>query len=194
MYHDLLDKGYAALRRGDVEAALRHFQRATEEAPERPQAYFALAQAYLEQGSGEHTRRSLEAALKADPGYAQARAFLGIELLKQYDVHGAEDALDQALKDEPTNLIVHIKYAEYYYRLGFYHRAVTMLEEGLHKPHGANEHVVALARKLLTQARQHTKNTIIREPPDPRAWLHLFARLCKGRALQTSNRAVAEQQ
>jgi Tfp pilus assembly protein PilF len=192
MYRELLDKGYAALRRGDTEAALRHFQRATEEAPERPQAYFALAQAYLEQGADEQTRRSLEVALKADPTYAQARAFLGIELLKQYDVHGAEDALDQALKDEPTNLLVHIKYAEYYYRLGFYHRAVTMLEEGLHKPHGANEHIVALARKLLMQARQRTKNTIIREPPDPRAWLHLFARLHKGKALQTPSQAAEQ--
>jgi Tfp pilus assembly protein PilF len=190
MYTHLLDKGYAALRRGDVEAALRNFQRAAEEAPERPQAYFALAQAYLDQGSSEQTRRSLEDALKADPTYAPARAYLGIELLKNYDVYGAEDALDQALKDEPTNLLVHIKYAEYYYRLGFYPRAVTMLEEGLRAPHGANEHIVALARKLLTQARQRSKGLIIREPPDPRHWLRLFARLREGKTLE----AVAGQQ
>lgn len=190
-YHDLLERGYAALRRGDVEAALRHFQRATEEAPDRPNAYFALAQAYLEQGSGEHVIRSLEAALKADPKYAQARAYLGIELLKQYDVHGAEDALDQALKDEPNNLLVHIKYAEYYYRLGFYPRAVALLEQGLSRPHGANEHVVALAKNLLKQARQRTKNIIIREPPDPHIWLRLFARLRKGAAPQAT--AAVEQ-
>jgi Tfp pilus assembly protein PilF len=190
MYMQLLDKGYAALRRGDAEAALRNFQRASEKAPERPQAYFALAQAYLEQGASEKTLRSLEAALKADPKYAQARAFLGIELLKNYDVYGAEEALDQALKDEPTNLLVRIKYAEYYYRLGFYPRAVTILEDGLHMPHGASEHVVELARKLLTQARQRSKGIIIREPPDPRQWLRLFARLRKKEPLE----AVAGQQ
>jgi tetratricopeptide (TPR) repeat protein len=190
MYMQLLDKGYAALRRGDAEAALRNFQRATEEAPERPQAYFALAQAYIEQGSSEKTLRSLEAALKADPTYAPARAFLGIELFKNYDVSGAEDALEQAFKDEPTNLLVRIKYAEYYYRLGFYPRAVTMLEEGLLVPHGANEHVVAMARKLLTQARQRSKGIIVREPPDPRHWLRLFARLRKKASLE----AVAGQQ
>ncbi len=193
MYHDLLEKGYAALRRGDVEAALRHFQRATEAAPERPQAYFALAQAHIEQGSSELTKRSLEAALQADPKYAQARAFLGIELLKQYDVPGAEDALDQALKDEPNNLLVRIKYAEYYYRLGFYQRSVELLEEGLHRPHGANEHIVALAKSLLTQARQRTKNTILREPPDPSNLLRLFARLRKGKATQTATAAVEQQ-
>ena len=190
-YSELLDKGYAALRRDDVEAALRHFQRATEEAPERPQAFFGMAQVYIEQGSGEKTVRSLEAALKADPAYAQARAFLGIELLKQYDVHRAEDELAQALKDEPSNLLVHIKYAEYYYRLGFYHRAVTILEDGLHSRHGANEHVVALAKHLLTQARQRTKGTILREPPDLGIWPRLFARLRKGKAPQTA--AAVEQ-
>lgn len=192
MYHDLLEKGYAALRRGDVEAALRHFQRATDEAPERPQAYFALAQAHIEQGSSERTKRSLESALNVDPKYAQARAFLGLELLKQYDVSGAEDALDQALKDEPNNLLVRIKYAEYYYRLGFYHRSVELLEEGLHRPHGANEHIVAMAKSLLTQARQRTKKTILREPPDPRNVLRLFARLRKGKAPQPA--AAVEQQ
>jgi protein O-mannosyl-transferase len=191
MYHELLNKGYAALRRGDMEAALRHFQHASEDEPERPQAYFALAQVYIEQGSIEQTRRSLEAALKADPKYAQARAFLGLELLKQYDVSGAEDALEQALKDEPTNLLVHIKYAEYYYRLGFYHRSIDLLEEGLHMPHGASEHIVALARSLLTQSRQRMKNTVLREPPDPRNILRLFARLRKAKVPQT---AAAEQQ
>src|SRR5690348_14329570 len=113
MYKDLLERGYAALRRGDMEAALRHFQHASEEAPERPQAYFALAQAYLEQEASDKVLRSLETALRVDPKYAQARAYLGMELLKRYDIHGAEDALDQALKDEPNNLLVHIKYAEY---------------------------------------------------------------------------------
>ena len=186
MYMQLLDKGYAALRRGDTEAALRNFQRASEEEPERPQAYFALAQAYLEQEASEKIMRSLEAALKADPKYAPARAFLGIELFKNYDVYGAEEALDQALNDEPTNLLVRIKYAEYYYRLGFYPRAVSILEEGLHMPHGANEHVVALARKLLTQARQRAKGIILREPPDPRQWLRLFARLRKKEPLQAA--------
>jgi len=191
MYHDLLEKGYAALRRGDVEASLRHFKRATEEAPERPQAYFGLAQAYIDQGSSELTKRSLESALKADPTYAQARAFLGMELFKQYDVTGAQDELEQALKDAPNNLLVHIKYAEYYYRLGFYQRAVALLDEGLHRPHGANEHIVAMARSLLKQSVQRSKNTIVREPPDPRNLLRLFARL-RGKAPQTV--AAVEQQ
>jgi predicted Zn-dependent protease len=93
-------------------------------------------------------------------------------------VQGAEDALKQALDEEPTNLLTHIKYAEYYYRLGFYNRTVELLEQGLHAPHGANEHVVALARRFLSEARQKSKNIIIREPPDPRParLLRLFSR------------------
>jgi Tfp pilus assembly protein PilF len=174
MYTDLLDKGYACLRRGDPEAALSRFQHAVECDPERPQAYFAMAIAYIEQGSDDAVKSSLEAALGVDPAYVPARAYLGIELLKRYDVDAAQRELEQALHDEPTNLLAHIKYAEYYYRLGFYHRAVEQLERGLKGPHGANEHIVAMARQFLTQARQKSKGIILREPPDPRRLLSLF--------------------
>ncbi len=176
MYEDLLDRGYAALRRGDPEAALRQFQLAVENAPLRPQARFGMAMACMEQGSSEGAERALRAALEVEPGYAPARAYLGLIFLQRYDVDAAQDELDQALRDAPTNLLVHIKYAEFYYRLGFYHRAVSLLEQGLKRPHGANEHVVALARQLLAQARQKNKGAIIREPPDPRRWLRLFLR------------------
>ncbi len=174
MYTDLLDKGYACLRRGDPEAALMRFQHASELEPDRPQAYFALAMAYLELGTGEKVVQSLEAALRVDPTYVAARAYLGVEYFKRYEVHRAEDELARALQDEPTNLLVRIKYAEYYYRLGFYNRSVELLEDGLKSPHGANEHIVAMARQLLTQARQKSRNIILREPPDPRRWLRLL--------------------
>jgi Tfp pilus assembly protein PilF len=177
MYADLLEKGYACLRRGDPEAARSRFQHAIDCEPKSPQGYFALAQAYLEQGLQEETMQALKQAVAIDPTYVPARAYLGIELLKHYDLDGAQDALDQALRDEPTNLLAHIKYAEYYYRLGFYPRAVEMLERGLGSPHGANEHVVAMARQFLTQARQKSKGLILREPPDPRHLPRVFARL-----------------
>lgn len=188
MYHELLEKGYACLRRGDPEAARVRFQHAIDFAPERPQGYFGLAQTYLDhQHASEEVIQALEKALEADPAYVPARAFLGIELLKKYQVYEAEEALDQALSDGPTNLLAHIKYAEYYYRLGFYHRTVEFLERGLQAPHGANEHVVALARRFLSEARQKSKSLILREPPDPRPvrLLRLFAWL-------KSRKSVAE--
>jgi tetratricopeptide (TPR) repeat protein len=175
-YHDLIDKGYACLRRGDAQAALSRFRHAAQDIPERPQAYFAQAIAYLELGLSAETRQALEEALNADPGYATARAYLGVELLKQYDIDGAQRALDQALQDEPTNLLAHIKYAEYYYRLGFYHHAVELLGLGLHQPHGANEHIVGMAKELLTQARQKSKTAILRQPPDPFSFPRTIAR------------------
>ncbi|HEY0756111.1 MAG TPA: tetratricopeptide repeat protein [Ktedonobacteraceae bacterium] len=180
MYHDLLEKGYAALRRGDPEAARVRFQHAIEAEPERPQGYFGLAQTYIDQNVGGEVEviEALEKALEVDPHYVPARAFLGIELLKRYDTHGAEEELQRALEEEPTNLLAHVKYAEYYYRLGFYNRAVEMLEQGLQGPHGANEHVVALARRFLIEARLKCRAIIIREPPDPRPLrlMRLFSR------------------
>ncbi len=169
MYNDLLEKGYACLRRSDPEAARVRFRHAIEMDGQRPQGYFGLAQTYLIDNTwSEDVMQALEKALEVDPTYVAARAFLGIECLKKYDVEGAETALTQALSDEPSNLLVHVKYAEYYYRLGFYNRTVELLEQGLRAPHGANEHVVSMARHFLSEARQKNKNLIIREPPDPR--------------------------
>ena len=175
MYMELLDKGYACIRRGDLESARVRFQHAIDSEPARPQGYFALAQSYLEENLKDETCIALESALRVDPTYAPARAFLAIEMLKSYDVDGAQQALDQALHDEPTNLLVHIKYADFYYRLGFYHRSVEFLEQGLKLPHGANEHTVAMARQFLTQARQKQKSIILREIPDPRRLPNVFS-------------------
>jgi Tfp pilus assembly protein PilF len=174
---ELLDEGYACLRRGDPDAALRRFQQAVDAEPERPQGHLGMAMAYLELGFAEKVMQSLDAALRVDPAYVSARAFRGIELLKRYDLDGAQEELERALHEEPTNLLVHLKYAEYYYRLGFYPKAVEMLERGLKMPHGANEHIVAMAKNLLSQSRQKCKGLIVREPPDPRRLLRLFDRL-----------------
>lgn len=192
MYTDLLDKGYASLRRGDPDAALIRFRHAAESEPERPQAYFGIAMVYLEQDSSDEIVNALEKALSVDPSYIPARAYLGVEYLKRYDIARAEEELDRALKDEPTNLLAHLKYAEYHYRLGFYHRSVEILERGLKGPHGANEHVVAMARQFLVQARQKSKNIILREPPDPRRWLRLFARFIPRKSVETGSPGKVE--
>ena len=186
MYTDLLDKGYASLRRGDPDAALIRFRHAAESEPERPQAYFGMAMVYLEQDSSDETVNALEKTLNVDPSYIPARAYLGVEYLKRYDIAKAEEELERALKDEPTNLLAHLKYAEYYYRLGFYQRSLEILERGLKGPHGANEHVVAMARQLLVQARQKSKSMILREPPDPRRWLSLIARFIPRKGDETN--------
>jgi tetratricopeptide (TPR) repeat protein len=176
---DLLSSGYAALRRGDPEIALSYFQCAIDQSPDQPQAYFAAAMAYLEQEKAEDAMQSLRDALNVDPTYASARAYIGILLLQLHDVDGAQRELEQALHDSPTNLLVHIKYAELYYRLGFYPRAVALLEQGLKAHHRANEHVVAMARSLLTQSRQKSKGIVVRDPPDPRTIFWFVKQLCR---------------
>ena len=192
MYTDLIDKGYACLRRSDPDSALIRFQHAAELESEKPQAYFGQAMAYIELESSEEVQRSLEAALQADATYVPARAYLAIEYLKRYDLDKAQDELELSLRYEPTSLLVHIKYAEYYYRLGFYHRAVEYLERGLKGPHGANEHVVHMAREFLKEARQKRKNIILREPPDPRRLLRFFAWSRSQKAKETPVRGEVE--
>jgi len=90
MYANLIDEGYACLRRSDPETALHYFRRAAEYDERRPQAHFAMAVAYLElPESGENVVVELETALNLDPSYVPARAYLGIERLKHYDIEGA---------------------------------------------------------------------------------------------------------
>ncbi len=196
MYNELLEKGYACLRRGDPDAAKARFQHTITTEPQRPQGYFGIAQAYLEQGSereaSEDAYQALLKALEVDPTYVPARAYLAIEYFKRYDIDNAQKELEQALHDEPTNLLVHIKYAEYYYRLGFYHRSVEMLEKGLKGPHGATEHVVTMARQFLIKAKQKSSTIILRQPPDPRPILHFFARLLPHRSKKTQSPGKVE--
>lgn len=175
MYADLLDKGYTYLRRGDPESALVRFQHAAQSEPELPQAHFGAAIAYLELDSSKEVMDALETALRVEPTYVPARVYLAIEFLKRYDLDRAQEELEHALHDEPTNLLTHVKYAEYYYRLGFYNRSVELLERGLKGPHGANEHIVAMARQFLNESRQKSKNIILREPPHPRRLLRLLS-------------------
>ena len=175
MYTDLIDKGYACLRCSDPSSALLRFQHAADLEPEKPQAYFGQAMAYLELEASEEVQRSLEVTLQVDATYVPARAYLAIEYLKRYDPDKAQEELELALRYEPTSLLVHIKYAEYYYRLGFYHSAIEYLEHGLKGPHAASEHVVQMAHKFLKEAQQKHKSNILRDPPDPRRFLRFFA-------------------
>jgi Tfp pilus assembly protein PilF len=177
MYRDVINRGYAYLRRGDPTTAKQQFQQAIELEPGYPQGYFGLAQVHIEQNQSEEAQAMLRQALETDPRYVAARAFLGIERLKCYDLDSAQEELDRALKDEPNDLLVHIKYSEYFYRLGFYDRAVALLETGLSKPHGANEYVVSLARRRLQQAREKARTIILRQPPDPRLLFQSIRRL-----------------
>src|SRR5579871_3383554 len=177
----LLKDGYEYLRRGNYGNALQKFQDAIQIDPQRPQPHFAAAILYQEQEQYEETKRYLLQALALDPSYAPARAYLGIVLFHEHAVEEAHEELDQALLDMPTNLLVRIKYAEYYYRLGMYASSVELLEKGLRLPHSAEEHTVDVAKNLLKQARQGAEKSITRTPPDLRVGFQKLLQFCKKR-------------
>lgn len=177
MATDLIDSGYAALRCGDIANALHYFEQALNAMPDSPRPHLALAIALLEQGSPSEANQQLKAALEIDPDYAIAHAYLGIELFKLYEVEAAEDELEMAVQAAPTNLLVLVKFAEYYYRRGFFPRSIMILEQALKLPYCANEYVVGQAKQLLAQARQKCKGMIICETPDFRYWLRLVSHM-----------------
>lgn len=173
----LIEIGYAALRCGDVEGARRNFEQALHSMPDSPQPHLGLAIALLEQDSATEASQQLKAALEIDPDYAIAHAYLGIELLKLQEFEAAEEELEKAVRTAPTNLLVLVKFAEYYYRLGYFPRSIMILEQALKLPYCANEYVVGQARQLQAQARQKCRGMIVRETPDFRYWLCLASHL-----------------
>jgi hypothetical protein len=69
---------------------------------------------------------------------------------------------------------------------------VQTLEKGLKGPHGANEHLVAVARQFLIKSKQKSSRIILREPPDPRPILRFFARLLPHRSKKTPSLGKVE--
>lgn len=63
-----LDSGNVAMRGDDYEAALTHFQRVTELAPDFGAGWFGLYMAHRELGNGEEAEAALERARSIVPG------------------------------------------------------------------------------------------------------------------------------
>lgn len=177
MTDELIDADEASLHCSDTPVSLHHFKQSLKLVPDYPQNHVNLAIALIEHGATNEARWELETVLRTDPRCAVARAYLGIELFKLNEVEAAREELKKAVRLAPTNLLVLVKFAEYYYRLGFFPRSATILEQALQLPYEGNEQIVALAKQSLARARQKCKGLIIRETPDPHFWLRLVDHL-----------------
>jgi Flp pilus assembly protein TadD len=91
-------KGLIHAEQGDAGAAIRMFQKLTEDYPELPEPYNNLAVIYASQGQYDKARLALEQSIRTHPSYATAYENLG-------DVYArlASQAYDKALKLDSTN-------------------------------------------------------------------------------------------
>lgn len=113
-----LDKGYAAIQRGDFATAVQHYERAVSERPGSAMAHNDLGNAYRCAWKLDDALASYRRAIAADPTLATAHHNLGVTLLATADVEGAIVALEAAHGLRPGHADTLISLSEAYGRAG----------------------------------------------------------------------------
>jgi Tfp pilus assembly protein PilF len=127
-----------------------------------PDLHVALATLYLRRGGAADARRELEAALTLDAKCAVAHAYVGGMLLQAGDVAEAQGRLDLAYQLTPNDLVVLMKRAEFWLRLGIFEKARAELKHGLQDGGGA-PHVRSMAEAMLLAVEKRSRNSFTRQ-------------------------------
>ena len=127
-------EAYAAA--GQLAQAIATIQRAIG-AGESADLQIALCTLYLRRGGQGDARRALDRALALDANSAVAHAYIAGLDMHAGRVAEAQQRLDHALSLAPDDLIVRIKRAEYWLRLGIFDNAKLELRRALQNGGGA---------------------------------------------------------
>jgi hypothetical protein len=98
-----LEKGNRALKDGDLDSAVRHFQAAIEACPDYDQAYNNLGVVLMQKGRADDARRAFEKAVAVNDHFARAYTNLGKLALVQDNNTEADGFLRKSLQYEPLN-------------------------------------------------------------------------------------------
>ena len=97
-----LKQAIALLQRGEAEAAMRAASDACHAAPDRREPHYAYGQAWLALNQPARAAEAFLAALRIDPGWADAWVNYGIARYRQGDVETAKTAMRRALRANPA--------------------------------------------------------------------------------------------
>lgn len=140
--------------------------------------HVALATLYMRRGGAAEARQELDVALALEPNSAIAQAYVGGMLIDAGQIAEAQDRLDLALRLGPNDLIVLMKRAEYWLRLGILDNARAEIKHGLQDGGGA-PHVRAMAETMLAAIEKRSRNSFQRQTvalPDLGALRRMFRR------------------
>ncbi|MDP9237802.1 MAG: tetratricopeptide repeat protein [Chloroflexota bacterium] len=163
--------------RGLLDEAIAAVQRAIGQR-ETPDLHIALSTLYLRRGGAAEARRALDRALALDPDCAVAHAYIGGMLFHAGRVAEAQERLDLAQTLAPDDLVVIIKRAEYWMRLGILDNARDELRRGLQTCGGAPQ-VRAMAEMMYASVEKKSRGSFVRKTmplPSLKGIKHLFAR------------------
>jgi Tfp pilus assembly protein PilF len=97
--------GEVALRRGDVETALRYVKRATESQPQFAEAHNTLGAAFKAAGKNDEAMKCYRKAVQLKPDFVDALSNLGELLMWQNQVEDATVPLRRALLINPGHVL-----------------------------------------------------------------------------------------
>jgi tetratricopeptide (TPR) repeat protein len=146
--------GVNALRKNDVDAAVKSFtlivEKAYEGAPERPLSYLYLGQIALRAGNAEVAAQNFQQALKFSPDMPQARLSLGNAYFSGGRLDDAIQVWEQLAHDRPNLASVHNNLGIAYTDKGDLDKAIAHLEQTISlspENYQAHENLAAAYRK-----------------------------------------------
>lgn len=151
----------ALVERGQLDEAIAALQRALS-AAETPELHVAVSTLYLRRGDGAGARRALDRALALDPACAVAHAYVAGMDLHAGRVADAQDRLDHARDLAPDDLIVRIKRAEFWLRLGIFDNARAELRPALQNCGGSPDNR-AIAEAMFASIEKRSRGSFTRK-------------------------------
>jgi tetratricopeptide (TPR) repeat protein len=124
-------RGVRALDGGDYKAAVEHFRKGVELAPDNPSIRHKLGTALSLTGDTRGAMEAFQETVRRSPGYAQAHYSLGVLLAANGRIREAIDALTTAVRYEPGYVDARLQLGELLGRSGQYQRALEQYREVL---------------------------------------------------------------
>ena len=108
------DQGVALQKKGDLDAAVTHYQESIRLHSQDPRAYYNLGIIYQNRKQYDLARNSYAYALELNPGMINARYNLGLVYRDLRRIDDAVRELNRVIQDSPTNASAHLLLGEIY--------------------------------------------------------------------------------
>ena len=113
-YHGLRLKGFLAVAKSDIPAAIAAFRQADLARPKQPELRFALAQILNQNGNWPEAESIAIQMTKDSPAYAQVYDFLVVEYMRKNEGAKAEQILAQRVANNPKIVDFRLIQADFY--------------------------------------------------------------------------------
>lgn len=117
---DLFDLGWQSFKQGDLDTALKEFDRAVNTDPNFAPGYFSRAYIYSVQNKSELAIENDQKSVEKYPQYSHFCRNLGLDLLKSGKPNAAFAMLKKVIEIDPANGDAHVNMARYYFEMKDY--------------------------------------------------------------------------